>query len=153
MTQHPSSARFSPANGAAAAAPRVGVVEGALGTEQQLASIAALFPHVRFEAIGPTWPEHPPAGYLIVAADAALAADIDAAVRRLRAAASAARIVVMLRNADVSTTRLLMREGAADVEAFSRRGSCSGRLSWRPGRSDAPGDMPLSSARRAAVSP
>lgn len=97
------------------AVPRVGVVDGALGSEQQLASVAALFPHVRFESVGPAWPEHPPTGYLIVSADAASAPDIDAAVRRLRAAASAARVVVMLRNADVSTTRLLMREGAADV--------------------------------------
>jgi pilus assembly protein CpaE len=117
VTQHPSSARFTAANGDGAA-PRVGVVDGALGGEQQLASVAALFPHARFESAGPAWPEHPSSGYLIVAADAAQAADIDGAVRRLRAAASAARIVVMLRNADVSTTRLLMREGAADVVPY-----------------------------------
>ena len=117
MTQHPSSGKFAAPN-SGAAAPRVGVVDGALGGDQQLASIAALFPHVRFESIGAVWPEHPPAGYLIVPADAAMASDVDGAVRRLRAAASAARIVVMLRNADVSTTRLLMREGAADVVPF-----------------------------------
>jgi len=118
VTQHPSSAKFAAANGGGPATPRVGIVDGALGGDQQLASVAALFPHVRFESIGPVWPDHPPAGYLIVSADAALAADIDAAVRRLRAAASVARIVVMLRNADVSTTRLLMREGAADVVPY-----------------------------------
>ena len=117
MTELSSSAKFAAAN--AGVIPRVGLVDGALGNEQQLASIAALFPHVSFESIGPVWPQRPPAGVdvLIAAADASVASDVEAAVHRLRAS-PAARIVIMLRKADVSTTRMLMREGAADVVPF-----------------------------------
>ena len=52
---------------------------------------------------------------LICAVDAASALEVDAAVRRLRAKTSAGRVVVVMANADVATTRRLIREGAADV--------------------------------------
>jgi pilus assembly protein CpaE len=117
VTELSSSAKFAAAN--AGAIPRVGLVDGALGDEQQLASIASLFPHVSFESIGPTWPQRAPAGIdvLIAGADATVASDVEAAVHRLRASPTV-RIVIMLRKADVSTTRMLMREGAADVVPF-----------------------------------
>lgn len=122
MSQLQSIAKFSTASSGAGqtGTARVGVVDGALGGEQQIASIAALFPQVRFESLGPAWPDRAPAGVdvMIVPADAASAADVDAAVARLRQTGPAARTVVMLRNADVATTRLLIREGCADVVPF-----------------------------------
>jgi len=73
-----------------------------------------LFPHVTFESAGPTWPARPDPrlDILIVSAAALATAEIDAACARL---ASGPKVVVVLRDADVMTTRRLMREGAADV--------------------------------------
>lgn len=94
----------------------VGVVEGAIGGVERLASVAALFPHVGFEALGAAWPDRTTGlDVLIVAVDAAEAPQVDAALARLGAQGQALRTVVVLRNADVTTTRRLMREGAADV--------------------------------------
>jgi len=96
---------------------RVGVVEGVVGGEQQLASLAALFPNLRFESIGAAWPDTPAARYgaVIVPVDAAMATDVDAAVRKLNGRWSGIRVIAALKDADVTTTRLLMREGCANV--------------------------------------
>lgn len=96
---------------------RVGVVEGAIGGAERFVSIAALFPHVAFEPVGETWPDRPVAGLsiLIVPVAATSGVEVDAAVKRLGAGGSGVQTVVVLRDADVTTTRRLMRAGAADV--------------------------------------
>ena len=95
---------------------RVGVVGGALGEEAQFASAAALFPNLAFDSVAPVWPERAPAcEALIGTIDGASAVEVDGVVRRLKSWPTELRVVVVLRNADISTTRLLMREGAADV--------------------------------------
>lgn len=95
----------------------VGVVDGAIGGAERFASVAALFPHVAFESVGTDWPERPLGhiGILIVGVEATSAAEVDAALGRLKAQSAGVRVVVVLRDADVTTTRRLMREGAADV--------------------------------------
>ena len=96
---------------------RVGVVEGALGGAEQLASIAALFPNVGFETLDEAWPRARDAGLdiIIAGANASSAAEIDGVVRRMKACPPRTRVVVVLRGGDVATTRRLSREGAADV--------------------------------------
>jgi pilus assembly protein CpaE len=97
-------------------ARRVGVIQDAIGGADRLESLGALFPQVLFESLGRTWPERPDGGLdiLIVGVDAADPKDVEAAIRRL-GAAQGARTVIVLRGADVATTRALMRAGAADV--------------------------------------
>jgi pilus assembly protein CpaE len=96
---------------------RVGVVDGAIGGEERFSSIAALFPTVAFESVGPAWPDRSarPLDVLITRVDAGDAEQIEAAIARLGAKPRTARVVVVLRDADVVTTRRLLREGAADV--------------------------------------
>lgn len=102
--------------GGNAAARRVGVVDGVLGGPERFASMAALFPDVIFDSVGPVWPDHPRAAdVLIVPVSASSAEGVSDALRRLKLAPKGFRIVVVLRDADVTTTRRLMREGAADV--------------------------------------
>jgi pilus assembly protein CpaE len=98
---------------------RVGVVDGVIGGDEQFASLAALFPHIRFELLGAGWPDRLPArlDLVLVAIDAAHPAEVEAAVRRLRAGADGAKVVAVVRHAEVATMRLLMREGCADVLA------------------------------------
>jgi len=93
---------------------KVGVLEGALGGADRLVALAALFPNISFETIGPVWAEGKSDHFdiLIVAADADR---LDDTLLRLGAQRSSARVVVALHNADVVSTRRLMREGAADV--------------------------------------
>ncbi|TAJ72495.1 MAG: hypothetical protein EPO51_10385 [Phenylobacterium sp.] len=101
---------------AAARQIRVGVVQGALEGPGRMASIAALFPHVRFETVGANWPDaDPDRDVLLVALAGSASADVEDAVRRLRSRPPRTAVVVILRDADVTTTRWLIREGAADV--------------------------------------
>ena len=96
---------------------RVGVVEGAIGGADRFASLAALFPHARFERTGPAWPS-PETGsldVLIVPAAASQVMEVERTVRALRACPPGLQVVVILRDADVVTTRQLLRDGAADV--------------------------------------
>jgi pilus assembly protein CpaE len=95
----------------------VGVVDGAIGGAERFASIAALFPEVRFEPIGADWAQGADGRFdvVIVGVSAASAGELDAVIRILRARTFAAKVVVTLREADVTTTRMLVREGAADV--------------------------------------
>jgi pilus assembly protein CpaE len=96
---------------------RVGVVDGAVGGGERFASLAALFPQITFEPVGALWPQKlaSPVDILIVAVDAASSADVEAAAQRLKIKQVAAQVVVVLHDADVVTTRRLIREGAADV--------------------------------------
>ena len=110
---------LTPASGdreGSAKVQRVGVVENAVGGLERFASIAALFPHVAFEPLVDSWPEPAPGGLdvLVVNLDGASAEAVDAAVRRL-ATGGTTNLIVTLRDADVTTTRRLMRAGAADV--------------------------------------
>ena len=116
MTQVPTKSRFAEA-AKDSDVQRVCVAEGALGEDQQFASVAALFPNARFDSIGAGWPDRMPSrcDLLIVAVDAAAAVEVDAAMRRLKAQPAEVNTLVVLRNADVTVTRRLMREGAADV--------------------------------------
>lgn len=93
---------------------RVAVVDGAIGGPERTASLAALFPSVSFESAGSTWPSRPEAGVgvLIARVSALSATELDAACGRLKAGP---KTVVVLADADVMTTRRLLREGAADV--------------------------------------
>ena len=116
MTEVPTKSRFTEA-AKDSAVQRVCVAEGALGEDQQFASVAALFPNVRFDSIGAGWPDRTPSrcDLLIVAVDAAAAVEVDTAMRRLKGQPAEMNTLVVLRNADVTVTRRLMREGAADV--------------------------------------
>ena len=95
----------------------VGIVEGAIGGEDRFASIAALFPQVAFESVGAAWPVQidPGLDILIVSISAPRTDEVEAAIRRLGGDLGGVRIVVTLRDADVTTTRRLVRAGAADV--------------------------------------
>lgn len=98
---------------------RVGVAEAAIGGHERFASIAAQFPHVAFEPLPGAWPE-PLAGLdiLVVGLDGASAEAVESGVRRLSATSPQTSVVVALREADVTTTRRLMRAGAADVLTY-----------------------------------
>jgi len=100
----------------AANAARVGIVDGAIAPEQ-VNGLVALFRDVAFEAAGNTWPERL-AGeidILIVGIDAASVDEVNHAVRRLSRVGANAHVLVVLRNADVATTRAIVQAGAADV--------------------------------------
>jgi pilus assembly protein CpaE len=96
---------------------RVGVVDGAIGDSARFASLAALFPHVTFESAGPRWPDQADSRLdgMIVTVDASSSSEVEGAVRRLANQGPSHRIIIVLLNADVTTTRRLVREGAADV--------------------------------------
>lgn len=95
----------------------VGVVEGSVGGNDRIATLATLFPNIGFENLGAEWPDRVPlhVKILIAGVDAASAADLDQAVQRLRRRPKGLHSIVVLRNADVASTRRLMHEGAADV--------------------------------------
>lgn len=96
----------------------VGVVEDAIGGPERLASLAALFPHIAFETAGVGWPDplNPHLDIIIVSLSASSPDEVETALRRLASRrANGPAVVVALRDADVTTTRRLMREGAADV--------------------------------------
>ena len=96
------------------AGQRICVIEGAIGGAERQASLAALFPHIEFTVLDATSPDLPREAFdiLIIGADAASA---DAFLARLRRQKLRPRVIVVLRDADVTTTRRLVREGAADV--------------------------------------
>ncbi len=102
------------ASAANAAGPRVGYVEDAIGTPERTMSMAALFPQVDFVCVGKAWPVRPAAdlNILIVAADPA---DVEPVLSRLATRREGLAVIVVLRDADVTTTRRLMHAGAADI--------------------------------------
>lgn len=95
---------------------RVGVVDGVIGGPEKLASLAALFPHVAVEPLA-AWsePGAPGSEVLVVGVAGAHEAEVEAAIRHLSAARGRERTIIILRDADVTTTRRLMRAGASDV--------------------------------------
>ena len=95
----------------------VGVIEGAIGGPERFASVAALFPNVTFEPLGATWPDRPASrlDIILVGVAASSSVEVANAIRWLKSGHAGAQVVVTLSDADVTTTRLLMREGAADV--------------------------------------
>jgi pilus assembly protein CpaE len=97
-------------------ATHVGIVEGALAPEQ-VSGLTTLFRDVEFESIGAVWPERHSADIdiLIVGVDAASPDDLMQAVRQLGRDARTIRVLIVLRNADVATTRAIIHAGAADV--------------------------------------
>lgn len=100
-----------------AAAPRgpirIGVTDGALDDDISR-SVTSQFPQVRLQSAGATWPEKAGAAFdiLIVEIDAAAA---DAAAKRLKASSGGPQIIAILHNANITVSRQLAREGAADV--------------------------------------
>ncbi len=102
--------------GTAVRGRRVGVADGAIGGPERFASIAAQFPHVVFEPLPGGWPE-PPAGLdvFVVSLEGGSAEAVEAGMRRLSASAPQTSVVIALHDADVTTTRRLVRAGAADV--------------------------------------
>ena len=112
-----SSTSFFGRRGKARRTQRVGVVDGAIDGHDQLASLAALFPHVTLEPVAAPWPTQLDGDFdiLITAVSSGAAGDLDEVVRRLKASPKQTRVVVVLRDPDVATTRSLMRDGAADV--------------------------------------
>jgi pilus assembly protein CpaE len=95
----------------------VGIVDGAIGGAERFASIAALFPDVKFEPIGPQWSERKDAclDVVIVGISSSSSEEVEATIKLLRTRTVTAKVLVTLRDADVTTTRRLVREGAADV--------------------------------------
>jgi pilus assembly protein CpaE len=95
----------------------VGIVDGAIGGAERFASIAALFPDVRFEPIGPEWTGRKDARFdvVIIGVSASSSGEVEATIKLLHARSITAKVLVTLRDADVTTTRRLVREGAADV--------------------------------------
>src|SRR5271168_1380200 len=81
----------------------VGYVEGVMTSDDQLASLAGLFPHVRFRAVGMAWPEEPPVGLsaMLVKVEGA---EVDGATRRLAANRDGPPVIVVLRSSDANDT-------------------------------------------------
>ncbi|HVV65566.1 MAG TPA: hypothetical protein VHC42_08850 [Rhizomicrobium sp.] len=97
--------------------PRIGVVRGAIGEQERLASLATLFPNATFEDIAGGWPDRMSSNLhiLIVAVEGASEASLEDAARRLRHKSADLNVVVALRDASIAASRRLTREGAADV--------------------------------------
>ena len=93
---------------------RVGYVDGVIGDAGTVNSLGSLFPDVEFVSVGAAWPDRPVAGLaaLIVGAEAA---EVENVLARLGRRPPALPVIVVLRQADVATTRRLMRAGAADI--------------------------------------
>jgi pilus assembly protein CpaE len=96
---------------------RVGIVEGAFDSPEQSAAVAANFPELRVQPLSPGWPNLSLNSFdlVIVPVSAATSGEADAAVRWIQAHRGDSAIVVVLRNADIATTRRLVHAGAADV--------------------------------------
>lgn len=87
------------------------------GGAERVRGLEAAFPRVAFEIVHGDWPEARAlkADALVAAVDAASPASMDLATARLRAMPETLLAIVVLRNADLDSTRRLIREGAADV--------------------------------------
>jgi pilus assembly protein CpaE len=98
-------------------ARKVGIVDDAVGSAGRLSSLSALFPHVSFVSVGPTWPAQldPTINILIIPVSAASSVEIEDAARRLSERPANLMVVVALLDADVVTMRRLAREGADDI--------------------------------------
>jgi pilus assembly protein CpaE len=79
--------------------------------------LSAMFPAVTFQVLDNAWPERAVQTFdlLIVGLDAADAAEQERLATRLAACAGRVEVLVLVRGADVETTRRLIHQGAADV--------------------------------------
>jgi len=93
---------------------RVAYVDGAIGGPERAVSLGALFPGVDFISVGAGWPGRLPANLDVLIVGATLAG-VDAIIGRLAAVPQGVSVVVALGDADVASTRRLVRAGAADV--------------------------------------
>jgi pilus assembly protein CpaE len=93
---------------------RVGYVEGSIGGPDKVLSLGALFPDVEFTSVGHAWPA-PPIGGLAALIVGAEPRDADEVIARLSAEPGGLPVIVALREADLATTRRLIRAGAADI--------------------------------------
>lgn len=95
---------------------RIGYADGTLSASD-IAALTELFPKFVFEALGPAWLEHGTHNLdvVILGASGASAQDIDKTVHFLREKRAGLHALVALRDADVTSSRLLTRAGAADV--------------------------------------
>jgi pilus assembly protein CpaE len=91
---------------------RVAIVEGSIGGAERLLSLAALFPEVRFDEIGGLDGLQEPCEVVIVALPRQ---DAERLFARVADSVGPAQIVVVLQDADLNSTRRLIRLGAADV--------------------------------------
>jgi pilus assembly protein CpaE len=94
------------------ASRRVAIVEGSIGGPERLLSLAALFPEVRFDGIDGLDGLQDPCEVVIVALPRQ---DAERLFARVADTVRPAQIVVVLQDADLNTTRRLIRLGAADV--------------------------------------
>jgi len=91
---------------------RVAIVEGSIGGPERLLSLAALFPEVRFDSIGGLDGLQDACAVVVVALPRQ---DAERLYARVAETARPAQVVVVLQDADLNTTRRLIRLGAADV--------------------------------------
>lgn len=96
---------------------RVGIVEGSIDGGERFAAIAAQFPELHLQALPAGRPNLSSNSFdaVIIPVSGDSGGEVDSAGRWIQAHHSDARIIVVLRNADIATTRRLMRAGAADV--------------------------------------
>lgn len=97
------------------------MADGALGGDDLrdgglLRMVAGLFPHAAFISLGTEWPSTPPSDldFIIVTVDGGSVTEVEAARTRVLATPHIG-VIVVLRQADVITTRQLIRDGAVDV--------------------------------------
>lgn len=91
---------------------RVAVVEGSIGGPERLLSLAALFPEVRFDSVASLDGLQDACSIVVVAVSRQ---DAERLFARVVEATRPAQVVVVLQDADLNTTRRLIRLGAADV--------------------------------------
>lgn len=96
---------------------RVSYTPGVFDGGEPSETLLAQFPQVSFRPLEARWSSAAVSGAdaVMVRADAAKAADLDGLVVSLKDSQRADRAVVLLDNADLETTRRLVREGVFDV--------------------------------------
>ncbi|HEY2444371.1 MAG TPA: hypothetical protein VGI20_01355 [Rhizomicrobium sp.] len=96
-------------------ARRVGYVEGAIGDADRVARVAALFPNVVFESVGPRWPDRYSSHFDILIVFVDSQAEIGQALGRLKARPPGLQFLLVLRRPDSLDASLLAGEGGADI--------------------------------------
>src|SRR6478736_1505753 len=96
---------------------RVAYDPAAFGGGEPSLALQGQFPKVGFVALAGPWTSGSLSGasLLIARADASSAKDIDRLCANLRESGGAGKVIVFLANADLQTTRRVMREGAGEV--------------------------------------
>lgn len=96
---------------------RVGLCGSSLGPEPPVAMLSAMFPAVTFRILDSAWPDRAAqtCDLLIVGVDAASQGEVERMATRIAAAAGRVEVLVVMRGADIDTTRRMIHQGAADV--------------------------------------